>query len=207
MIIQGRNLIIRAGGVAIAAARSCSVSIQAEQIPISSPMSGAWAAYLNGMKSWSVSTNHLVKTLRNALMVGTQVSLEFGVEGDGLPFGGFVDNPTLQSGACPTTPTAVVWDKTRKKFLAFLYSSDFLFYQTWEGNQPYVGMQDYQTFRNTEQNDETYTWVDGDLYAEKLSGTANVQAYEAVGTVGNLAQGSFKFIGSGALDAAELPNT
>ena len=136
MILQGRNLIIRADGVAIAAARSCSVSIQAEQIPISSPMSGAWAAYLNGVKSWSVSTNHLVKTLRNALMVGTQVSLEFGVEGDGLPFGGFVDNPTLQSGACPTTPTAIVWDKTRKKFLAFLYSGDYLFYQTWEGNQP-----------------------------------------------------------------------
>mgnify|MGYP006908811067 CR=1 FL=1 len=68
MILQGRNLIIRAGGVAIAAARSCSVNIQAEQIPISSPMSGAWAAYLNGVKSWSVSTNHLVKTLRNALI-------------------------------------------------------------------------------------------------------------------------------------------
>ena len=129
-------------------------------------MSGAWAAYLNGVKSWSVSTNHLVKTLRNALMVGTQVSLEFGVEGDGLPFGGFVDNPTLQSGACPTTPTAVVWDKTRKKFLAFLYDGSYLFYQTWEGNQPYVGMQDYQTFCNTEQHNETYTCVDGDLYAE-----------------------------------------
>ena len=207
MILHGRNLIIKANGVAIAAARSCSVSIQAEQLPISSPMSGAWASFLNGTKSWSVSTNQLLVTLRTALVVGTQVSLEFCVEGKGVMFGGFTSNPTLESGACPTTPTSIVWDKTRKKFLACLYDApNFFFYESWEGQEPYTNIEDYQLFMCEGQPyRQTFTWVDGELYSENLSGNANVQAYEAVGTVGNLAQGSFRFMGNGPLSAAELP--
>ena len=170
-------------------------------------MSGAWASFLNGTKSWSVSTNQLLVTLRTALIVGTQVSLEFCVEGKGVTFGGFASNPTLESGDCPTTPTYIVWDKTRKKFLACLYNApDFYFYESWEGQAPYTNIEDYQLFMcEGEPYKQTFTWVDGELYAENLSGNANVQAYEAVGTVGNLAQGSFRFMGNGPLSAAELP--
>lgn len=210
MILHGRNLIIKAGGEAIAAARSCQIKVQAEQIPVSSPYTGAWATYRNGRKSWSVSTNHLMLTLRsNVLMVGTTVELEVSIERKGdKTFQGFVDNPTLQSDSAQTW-TYIVWDKTRKKFLACLYEggSNFYFYQNWNGSAAYTDIDDYTAFLDNNDSDGTvYTYIDGDLYAEKLTGNANVQEFDAVGNIGNLAQGTFNFVGNGELTPASLPS-
>lgn len=209
MILQGRNMIIKVGGVAIAAAKSCSINVQAEQIPVSSPTSGEWEESINGRKKWSVSTNQLLNTMRiPAKMVGTKVSLSLCIEGQGdLPFIGFVDNPTLQSGSCPDV-SGILWDKTRKKFLALLYEmpSIFYFYETWDGNSAYTNVQDYTTFINEGSIDrEVYTFVDGGLYAEKLTGNANVETWQASGAVGSLAQGQFTFRGTGPLTPASLP--
>lgn len=60
MILHGRNLIIKTGGVAIAAAKSASIKVNAETIPVSSPMDGQWKHSIVGRKSWSVSTSHLI---------------------------------------------------------------------------------------------------------------------------------------------------
>ena len=207
--------------MAVAAARSCQITVQAEQLPVSSPTDGAWKSYINGQKSWSVSTNQLLTTIRTALLVGSQVELSFCVIGEkGLPFAGFTDNPTLEIGTAPTV-FAVVWDKTRKKFLAVMIDFSetpwaYYYYETWEavdiwpGSAAYTNIDDYQTFFDIDgaQSDLNlvYTWVEGDLYAEKLTGNANVQTFEAVGNIGNLAQGTFSFIGNGALTAASLPS-
>jgi hypothetical protein len=137
----------------------------------------------------------------NVLMVGTQVSLEVSVSGTGIPFNGFTDNPTLQSGSAPSV-TFIVWDKTRKKFLACLMedTSTFLFYQSWNGNDAYTNIDDYTMFLNNgDDYNQTYIWIDGELYRDKLTGNANVQTFAATGNIGNLAQGSFEFVGNGAL--------
>lgn len=62
MILHGRNLIISADGKVIAGAKSCDINLQCSTIPVSSPANGQWEYSLPDMKSWSVTTNHLLMT-------------------------------------------------------------------------------------------------------------------------------------------------
>ena len=61
MILQGKNLIVKADGSVIAAAKSCTLNIECEIIKVSSPTDGQWEHIIAGMKSWSVITTHLLK--------------------------------------------------------------------------------------------------------------------------------------------------
>lgn len=211
MILHGRNLIIKAGGVAIAAAKSCDISVQCEEIETSSPQTGKWRTAIIGRKSWTVNTNQLVKGLvSNFSMVGTTVSLEVSINGDideGKAFDGFVDNEPIQQQSYSGTPNAIHWDKTRKKFLAMVQESPFSlpkYYINWSDGDAYVSPSSGDMFTYDSQN---YVYLNGDLHTEKLRGSANVVDWRVTGTVGNLAQGSFKFNGNGELAAASLPLT
>lgn len=62
MVLKGNDLIISIDGSALAAAKSCSVEVNAETIKIASPTDGAWEKSIVGRKSWSVSTSHLLMT-------------------------------------------------------------------------------------------------------------------------------------------------
>ena len=64
MILQGKNLIVKANGEVIAAAKSCTLNIDCEIIKVSSPTGGQWEHIIAGMKSWSVNTTHLLKMER-----------------------------------------------------------------------------------------------------------------------------------------------
>ena len=78
MILHGRNLIIKAGGVAIAAARSCEINIQTDEIETASPDDGSWKHVIAGRKSWSINVSYLVPSgtfPTSAQMVGTIVTL------------------------------------------------------------------------------------------------------------------------------------
>jgi len=78
MIIHGRDLIVKLGGVAIAGARSCELNVSGEAIETSSPTQGRWRTYIPGRKGWSVTANHLVTAVAsNAAKVGTVVTLTF----------------------------------------------------------------------------------------------------------------------------------
>ena len=210
MILHGRNLIIKVGGVAIAAAKSCDINVQCEEIETASPSTGAWRTAITGRKSWTVSTNQLVTSIvRPFSMVGTSVSLNVNIEGEvGLPFAGFVDNVAVgESGSY----NSIVWDKTRKKFL-FKYTSHYTgevsYYLTTSGPYDmsgYTSPSDGSMFHTPD--NAVYTYYNGDLHVEKLTGTANVVTWRVAGTVGNLAQGSFQFNGNGALTPASLPST
>lgn len=59
-MLQGRNLIIAINGSTIAAAKSCSVDVQADTINVSSPTDGEWEHIIAGRKSWQVQTSHLM---------------------------------------------------------------------------------------------------------------------------------------------------
>ena len=62
-MLQGRNLIIAINGSTIAAAKSCSVDVQADTIKVSSPTDGEWEHNIAGRKSWQVQTSHLMPNL------------------------------------------------------------------------------------------------------------------------------------------------
>lgn len=82
MILHGRNLIITAGGMVIAAAKSCSISVSAETIKITDETDGEWEHQIAGLKSWSVSTNHLLEAR------GVKATIEavaYAHTGTGLP--------------------------------------------------------------------------------------------------------------------------
>ena len=89
MILQGKNLIISANGSVIAAAKSCTLNVDCEKIKVSSPTYGQWEHVIAGMKSWSLSTSHLVKAdttadtpIRNAVArVGQTYTIRVQVNG------------------------------------------------------------------------------------------------------------------------------
>ena len=68
-MLQGRNLIIAVDGSTIAAAKSCSVDVQADTIKVSSPTDGAWEHIIAGRKSWQVQTSHLMPNAASAYSV------------------------------------------------------------------------------------------------------------------------------------------
>ena len=214
MILHGRNLIIKAGGVAIAAAKSCDINVQCEEIETASATSGAWRTAITGRKSWSVSTNQLVTSIvRNIELVGTTVSIAVQLAGDiGKAFAGFVDNVTVSTGTYTGTMSIVdgiYWDKTRKKFLLRVAPGSGIeqYFAAWDVPSNSAAYRSPSAYDLFSYNGVTYTWLSNDLAAEKLTGNANVTTWRVTGTVGNLAQGSFQFNGNGALTPASLPST
>lgn len=62
-MIHGRNLIIYADGVAIAAAKSCTVSMSINDIEAASDTNGSAKTFLPTQKEWTVRCNTLVTSL------------------------------------------------------------------------------------------------------------------------------------------------
>ena len=138
MILQGGDLIIKVGGTALAASKSCTVKITAKKIETSSPSDGDWEHSIPGRKSWKVSTNHLVMSVAQcAAMVGTQVSLEVNLRGNvGKAFNGFVNGVSVYPQPLSGTPTSIYWDKTLKKFVGAIVSSGAtLYFDSWTNSQ------------------------------------------------------------------------
>lgn len=82
MNILGRNLIIKVDGLAVAAARSCEISVEAETIEVASPSTGEWRSFIAGRKSWSVSCSYLVQAPGSELpQAGTSVLLSLALKG------------------------------------------------------------------------------------------------------------------------------
>lgn len=91
MVIHGRKIIVKAGGTAIAGAKSCELSIKGNQIEVASPTTGTWRDFIAGRKEWSVTCGHLIPASgtplkSNAAMVNTLVTLiiETDMTGDTL---------------------------------------------------------------------------------------------------------------------------
>ncbi len=89
MILHGENLIIKVNGTAIAAAKSCTVSVESNLIPTSSPLDGGWTHVIAGRNSWSVRTNHLLidNALSNIGTVGATVTIVMECKVNGTTIG------------------------------------------------------------------------------------------------------------------------
>ena len=202
MIIHGRNFIVRAGGVAIGMSRSCTVSVTANGIKVSSPDDGEWEHVRAGRKSWSVDTGHLVTDfVESAVMVGTEVQLSMDVCGDQrrVPaFSGFVSGVT--AGAIAPEAGVAVYDTTSKAFLLRTGedAQSYQYWENWSGMERYGGADGAQYVN--EVDGLLYVIRGGELLKMTLHGTALVLEWKGTFTVGNLAQGSFHFTGSGPLE-------
>ena len=83
MAFLGKNLKILtpvSGGYAavVAGARSCEVSIDGDQMEVSSPNDGAWQHFIAGRKGWSISVGYLMSVgtfPSEAQMVNTTVTV------------------------------------------------------------------------------------------------------------------------------------
>ena len=203
MILHGKDIILLADGVAIAAAKSCELNISADIIKTSSPSDGAWETSIAGRKSWNASCSQLVTSITNGLaMVGTVTTLRMQVRGQiGLPFDGFLNNPTLEEETLTEEPTAIKWDLTRHRFIAEFDFAPFgtTYYGVWPNSIVYVTPSLGSLFYDRSHQKNVYKKGTTDLEPEALQGNAIVKGWKCTATVGNLAQGSFQFQGAGAL--------
>ena len=203
MILHGKDIILLADGVAIAAAKSCELNISADIIKTSSPSDGAWETSIAGRKSWNASCSQLVTSITNGLaMVGTVATLRMQVRGQiGLPFDGFLNNPTLEEETLTEEPTAIIWDLTRHRFIAEFEFEPFgtTYYGVWPNSIVYVMPSLGSLFYDRSHQENVYKKGTTDLEPEALQGDAIVKGWKCTATVGNLAQGSFQFQGAGAL--------
>ena len=203
MILHGKDIILLADGVAIAAAKSCELNISADIIKTSSPSDGAWETSIAGRKSWNASCSQLVTSITNGLaMVGTVATLRMQVRGQiGLPFDGFLNNPTLEEETLTEEPTAIKWDLTRHRFIAEFDFAPFgtTYYGVWPNSIVYVTPSLGSLFYDRSHQKNVYKKGTTDLEPEALHGNAIVKGWKCTATVGNLAQGSFQFQGTGAL--------
>jgi hypothetical protein len=205
MILHGENVILKMDGVTVAASRSCEVSITTDTEEIAPTGDGKWKRYRKLRMGWQATCNHFVTNLiRNAQMVYKNVSLEMSVKSDeGLPFDGFVSGATIQQQSLAIAPDAIVWDKTAKKFLARTGTVlNYKYYSNWLDGEAYITPSDYNTYYC---DGSSYIYMNNNLNADKLTGSAIVTAWRAQFTKPNLAQGNFEFLGNGALNPASLP--
>ena len=84
--IEGRNLIVALGGVAIAGAKSCDIETNCDMLEVSSPSSGEYRTYRPGRKVWRVTVNRIIPTNSTAVLsvknIGTSYTLKAYVSGN-----------------------------------------------------------------------------------------------------------------------------
>ena len=80
--MNGNNIIVLMDGVAIAAAKSCDVSMDVDTKEISTPASSQDKIFIASRHGWSVSVSVLVTQLEGMLLeVGETYTLTFAIDG------------------------------------------------------------------------------------------------------------------------------
>lgn len=228
-LLHGRNLVIKVDGELMALSKSCTVDVQCDTIPVSGPTTGQWEDNIPGRKKWEVTCNHLMynrgatKPFDRMDLVGQTVSLAMDIvyKDNVVAFKGFVENVTLD-----LTPKVVYifqyadvrYDTVHK---LFVLKDGNTYYKNWTYHNrvnpyDYTNVNDdtiYQDYTNGRAAHEYYKAID-DYEQENFElvrrdttrqGQAIIRTWSGTFTWGNLAQGSFKFLGKGPL--SPLPNT
>jgi len=130
-IFNGTLLVVKIGGVAVAHSTSCSLSVSTDLPDSTTKDSGGWAQQIQGLRSWSVSTDGLaviesaaagvnVEDLFSSIGSRTDVALTFStfVSGDkiwtgtaqveSLDFSGDMESPATFSASFTGTGALVM---------------------------------------------------------------------------------------------------
>lgn len=60
MIIHGRDIVFSLDGEARLASKSCTIEVKEESVNVTSVSAGKWKESIGGMRSWSLSSSHLL---------------------------------------------------------------------------------------------------------------------------------------------------
>jgi TP901-1 family phage major tail protein len=130
-VFNGTLLVVKVGGVAVAHSTSCSLSVSVDLPEATTKDSGGWAQQIQGVRSWSVSTDGLaviesaaaginVEDLFSSISSRTDVTLTFStfVSGDkiwtgsaaveSLDFTGDMESPATFSASFTGTGALVM---------------------------------------------------------------------------------------------------
>lgn len=214
MILHGKNLIIKKDGVAVAAAKSCTIEVQAEDIEVSSPLTGQWKTYIAGRKSWKVDVSGLIVSttaspvsdiVAKLRMPGNIVEMACSVCPDEtmypgiLPFAGWinVDPADIEQVGLTSTPDAIYFNGPEGNFIG---KKNDLWYDSWAHGTAYTLPEEGAFFHDLEEN-FVYQWQNDYLesYADMgiFTGNALCKSCRATGSIGNLSTFSASFLGTG----------
>lgn len=210
MILTGNKLIITADGGAIAAAKSFNFHHSQKQIETSSPYSGDYETYKGGRKSWNVSVGTLVLSERFAsdvLKVGTDVTLTMKLPLSALPNVGFLgiyDQDDIFDTQARNND-GVYWSSDRNCFVCWDAVAQH-YYTSWPTmSEHYSNPKSDCFYINQGASYAPYMYTGQTLVrANMIQGAARVTDFDIQSAVGSLAQGSFQFLGNGALSAVDL---
>jgi len=229
-ILHGNNLVIKANGELLALGKSCTVDVQANTIPVSGPTTGQWEDNIPGRKGWEVTCSHLMynrgatKPLDRMDMVGQIVELSLDiVYKEAIWFDGFVSGETIESGSVTVAYhyTDIRYDTINKLFLLRYYAGGgYKFYKNWNyydrTYNPYAleNIDDNQIYQDVANGSDAHEYYKANILEGEegynlvrrdttRKGLAIVRQWSGTFTWGNLAQGSFRFLGKGALSPIE----
>ena len=198
--MNGKNLILKVNGTAVAAAKSCSIDTKCDLLEVSSPSDGAWRRFWVGRKEWSVSCSYLLtyENLTGVLEIGTIVTLVVQpLYGTTYHYAGEYGGTVVEYRA--SIYEGIYYHVTRMQFVA-LYNGEY--FTAWEGmiDTPwFVTPQERANYVNNA-NNKLYRWNGtGLVFVPYLTGSAICEQCKMTGSVGTLANGSFQFKGSGPL--------
>lgn len=75
-IIQGNDILVYMGGIAVAAARSCEITMDCELKETSSPHNSLNRTYITGKRGWQVTCGYFVGNVRDVLKVGQTYTIK-----------------------------------------------------------------------------------------------------------------------------------
>ena len=214
-LLHGRNFVISIDGEPMALSKSCIVDIQCDTIPISSPSTGDWEDSMPGRNKWEVSCNHLMynrgasKPIDRMDMVRSVVTLSMDiVYEDTAKFYDFKDDIASISTDYPyVDSSAVIYFDTVRKLFVCLYNN--VYYIAWRYSDGsvnrFTNVDSSVIYEKTHEDNAYYKGVRSGTTIELTrrdttrQGQAIVRQWSGTFTWGNLAQGSFKFLGKGPL--------
>lgn len=208
MILHGRNLIIKGNGNApfIAAAKSCTISVDNDMEEVASFTQGAWREFMRGRRGWEISLSHLLSRGKwNARLLDSgPFTVYVAVSGGAhqLPFDGFIDGSTItiEQTSLMSTPTAILYDTDGDQFLGKVMqpaTTSAKYYMNWLNGGDYVPP---RTDVEYVCNGESYYWdVVVLTRIPMLTGSALIRKANIAATIGNLAQGNIVLQGTGPL--------
>lgn len=208
MILHGKNLIIKGSGNApfIAAAKSCTISVDNDMEEVASATQGSWREFVRGRRRWEISLSHLLSRGRwNARLLDSgPFTVYVAVSGGAqqLPFDGFIDGSTItiEQTSLMSTPTAILYDTDGDQFLGKVIqpaTTSTKYYVNWLNSGDYVPPREDVEYVC---NGESYYWdVVVLTRIPMLTGSALIRKTNIAATIGNLAQGNIVLQGTGPL--------
>lgn len=214
MILLGKNLIIKSNGTAIAAAKSCTIEVQADDIEVATPGTSKWKTFIAGRMSWKVDVSGLIVDTQTApvadivaklRMPGNIVEMTCSVWPDEnmypgiLPFAGWinVDPADIEQVGLTSWPDVIYFNGPEGNFIG---KKDDKWYVSWARGTAYTLPEEGAFFHDLEE-DIVYQWQNDYLegYAQMtvFTGNALCNSCRATGSIGNLSTFSASFLGTG----------